>query len=167
MKAAALAPNEDVYVQVTDPMFDGQVKRVRFSAPEPSEDNGVESVRLSFTILEEIEDTTKVKHAPGKVVSPYPRKFRVLSGATLEAKVQEQVNRDARQLFFDLQNLGLIPAGRYNPTTKQFYNALAQVEGKEALCNFTVTTGANRSFQNFKFSAAGGAAGAAAASENY
>ena len=170
MKAEAL-PNKDLHVQTTDPIFEGQTKRITFLAPQPEDDDGNESVRISFRIEDEIVTTDGDKKAPGHVVSPFPRRLRVKADAS--AKEHEKLQRDLRGLGLDLQAIGLLPR-RKDPTLGQIYRALGELEGKQALAKFSTTKGSKRNedgefptFQNIRFAPVGGAGeanGAAATS---
>lgn len=168
MKAEAL-PNKDLHVQTTDAQFDGQTKRVIFLAPQPEEDDGNESVRISFKIDEEIVTTEGEVKAPGHTVSPFPRRLRVRDDAP--AKDKERCQKDLRGLGLDLQAIGLLPR-RKDPTLGQIYCALGELEGKQAMAKFSTTKGSKRNedgefatFQNIRFAplgAGGDSAGAGA-----
>jgi hypothetical protein len=49
---AAQSPNKDILIETTDPLFDGQVCKATFAAPDPSDirDGRGLQVRLSATI---------------------------------------------------------------------------------------------------------------------
>jgi hypothetical protein len=169
LKAAALGANEDCYVATVDPQFTGQTKRVTFGEPVADEEDGQVTVRLPFEINESITTDQGIEKAPGHKVNPFPRTLKPSRDA--KPKEIEQADRDRATVGRMLEDLGLLPkAGGHKLSA--IYQALGQLSGKQALCSFSIVKGAKRddngqfkTFQNFKFAAAGagGANGSAIA----
>lgn len=164
-----MSDNEDVYVQVVEPLFDEQTKRVKVHSLErvaANQDGSGEALKVQFELLEEIVDTMGNKHAPGYIFRPRP--FVVMPGSPEQAQRAEMGRRDIDNI---LQATKVLPKASGHKWKSQIAPALGQVQGKELVLKFTVTPGKKRDpetnefvmFQNVRFAPLGAAGNGAAA----
>ena len=163
---------DDVYVQVTEPLFNNQVVTATVQAPElvAADQNGNgEAVKLAFKIDEEIEDTMGQKKAPGFIWRP--PFSSIIRAATNDQKDKEE--RGLRDLARLGEAVGALPkAGRH--LTKDIIRAVGSLEGKKVTIKFNVTKGNKlddegnpRQFQNARFAAPGSVSAAPSGGADY
>lgn len=150
---------DDLYVQVTDPLFDRQTVLATIQQPEivgaDAQGNG-EAVRLSFKIEEELVDTLGNKKAPGYIWRP--RFADTIRAATSKDKEQEE--RGLKSLARLAETVQVLPRKSAH-SAREIVKALGGFPGKQVKIKFTVKEGNKRDeetgekvkFQNVRFAA--------------
>jgi hypothetical protein len=157
---AAQSPNKDILIETTDPLFDGQVCKATFAAPDPSDirDGRGLQVRLSATISETITSVDGVQKTAGWVWRGRPTHVEAASN---EEKAIQRAQIGCRELASALVAAKLLRRGE-QPTFQQLVTLLPQLEGKEVVLRFELQQGRKQNddgsfvqFQNVRFAPAG------------
>jgi hypothetical protein len=157
---AAQSPNKDILIETTDPLFDGQVCKATFAAPDPSDirDGRGLQVRLSATISETITSVDGVQKTAGWVWRGRPTHVEAASN---EERARQQAEIGCRSLAGALVAAKLLRKGE-QPTLTQLVTLLPQLEGKEVVLRFFLKAGKTRDdngdlkqFQEVRFAPAG------------
>jgi hypothetical protein len=107
---AAQSPNKDILIETTDPLFDGQVCKATFAAPDPSDirDGRGLQVRLSATISETITSVDGVQKTAGWVWRGRPTHVEAASN---EEKAIQRAQIGCRELASALVAAKLLRRG--------------------------------------------------------